>query len=77
MPRHLHSADIEYLWALALITITFVRISALLALKRHSPCAAADFLSGGRINSCSFNGSVVFLATGTCRVDALRPFVEG
>jgi hypothetical protein len=46
MPKHLHSADIEYLRALALITITFVRISALLALKRHSPFAAADFLSG-------------------------------
>jgi len=35
MPKHLHSADIEYLRALALITINFVRISALLNVIIH------------------------------------------
>ena len=46
MAKHLDSADIECLRALALIRITFEQISALLALKRHSPFADADFLSG-------------------------------
>ena len=44
MPKHRHSADIEYLWALARITKPFVRISALLALGRHSPSAVAGSL---------------------------------
>jgi len=53
MPRHLHSASIECLWALALITIAFVRISALRDLDRPSQSAIADFFRN-RISSHSW-----------------------
>ena len=75
MPRHLHSADIEYLWALALIIITFVRKSTLLALNVILHPHLLGFLAKPD-QFLLFNSSVVFLAAGIRCVESFRPFAE-